>query len=90
MPWYIDELSVFLDFDGTVTTADVGRHLLTRAAKPEWRELSEAYRRGEIGSRECITDEWALVSGDEAELRAIAAEVPVDPGFVLRNLTAAT
>ncbi len=74
--------SVFLDFDGTISTADVGMHLLDRAGSPEWWELHERFERGEIGSRECISKQWALVSGDEATLRAIAAEVPLDPGFV--------
>ena len=72
-----------LDFDGTITTADVGMHLLERTAPhDEWWELHEQYERGEIGSRECIFDQWALVEGSEAELRRVAAEVEVDPGFV--------
>jgi 2-hydroxy-3-keto-5-methylthiopentenyl-1-phosphate phosphatase len=33
-----------------------------------------------IDSRECILDEWELVEGDEATLRAVAAEVTLDPG----------
>ena len=73
--------AVFLDFDGTVSTVDVGMHLLTRAGAPEWWELHEQYERGEIGSRECIFDQWAMVHGDERSLRAIAAEVPLDPDF---------
>jgi 2,3-diketo-5-methylthio-1-phosphopentane phosphatase len=73
--------SVFLDFDGTITTHDVGVHLLERAGAPEWRAISERYARGEIGSRESSIEEWALVSGDEATLRALAREVPLDPGF---------
>jgi 2,3-diketo-5-methylthio-1-phosphopentane phosphatase len=73
--------SVFLDFDGTISMRDVGMHLLDRAATPEWWELHEQYERGEIGSRECIYDQWGLVDGDEAALRAIAAEVALDPGF---------
>jgi len=72
--------SVFLDFDGTISTADVGMHVLGRAASREWWDLHDQYERGEIGSRECIVDQWALVDGDEAGLRAIAAEVPLDPG----------
>src|SRR3954449_6512793 len=72
--------AVFLDFDGTISTADVGMHVLTRAGAPEWLQLHDQYERGEIGSRECIFDQWALVEGDEASLRAIAAEVPLDPG----------
>jgi 2-hydroxy-3-keto-5-methylthiopentenyl-1-phosphate phosphatase len=72
--------SVFLDFDGTVTTVDVGVHLLTRAAPDDWRAIDERFRHGVIDSRECIIDEWELVEGDEATLRAIAAEVALDPG----------
>ncbi|MEX1009477.1 MAG: HAD-IB family phosphatase [Acidimicrobiia bacterium] len=77
----LSRTSVFLDFDGTISTRDVGMHLLERAGAPEWWELHEQYERGEIGSRECIHDQWGLVTGDEAALRAIAAEVALDPGF---------
>ena len=77
------DTAIFLDFDGTITTADVGMHLLERTAPhDDWWELHEQYERGEIGSRECIFDQWALVEGSEADLRRIAAEVEVDPGFV--------
>jgi 2,3-diketo-5-methylthio-1-phosphopentane phosphatase len=74
-------LRVFCDFDGTISTRDVGVHILERVGAPGWREIARQYVRGEIGSRECLVDEWELVTGDEAELRAIAAEVPLDPGF---------
>ena len=72
---------MFLDFDGTISTVDVGVHVLTRAASERWREIDEQFRRGEIDSRECILDEWELVEGDEATLRALAAEVALDPGL---------
>jgi 2-hydroxy-3-keto-5-methylthiopentenyl-1-phosphate phosphatase len=74
-------MSVFLDFDGTISTHDVGRHILARTAPPEWRNLHEQYERGEIGSRACIAGQWALVGGDEATVRAVAREVALDPGF---------
>ena len=73
--------SVFLDFDGTISTVDVGMHLLDRFATPAWWELHDAYERGEIGSRECITGQWALVEGDADTVRAAAAEVALDAGF---------
>ena len=73
---------MFLDFDGTISTVDVGMHLLDRFATPAWWALHDAYERGEIGSRECITGQWALVDGDEDAVRAAAAEVALDPGFV--------
>jgi 2-hydroxy-3-keto-5-methylthiopentenyl-1-phosphate phosphatase len=72
--------SVFLDFDGTISTRDVGVHVLSRAAPNEWRAIDERFRHGVIDSRECILDEWELVEGDEATLRALAAEVALDAG----------
>jgi len=86
--------SVFLDFDGTISVDDVGRHLLERFADPAWREVDRRYDTGEIGSRECLLDEWDLLLAgvaepapdaprlDEHALRAAAREVALDPGFV--------
>jgi 2-hydroxy-3-keto-5-methylthiopentenyl-1-phosphate phosphatase len=71
--------SVFLDFDGTITTVDADVHLLDRLAPPEWRELDEEFRRGEIGSRVCLLDTWELLTPDEAEMRSVYREVPIDP-----------
>jgi 2,3-diketo-5-methylthio-1-phosphopentane phosphatase len=73
--------TVFLDFDGTISVADVGQHLLGRLGAPEWCELHEQYERGEIGSRECLLDQWELIAADEATVRAVAAEVELDPTF---------
>jgi 2,3-diketo-5-methylthio-1-phosphopentane phosphatase len=87
----LSQASVFLDFDGTISVRDVGLHVLERVAADGWWELHEQYERGEIGSRECNFDQWALVDADEEEVRRVAAEVPLDPGFepLLRGLRAA-
>jgi 2,3-diketo-5-methylthio-1-phosphopentane phosphatase len=74
-------LSVFLDFDGTITTADTGVHVLERFADPRWREVDAEYARGEIPSRACLLDEWDLLPHDRDLLVGAAAEVPLDPGF---------
>lgn len=75
--------SVFLDFDGTISEADTGVHLMERLAPPEWEVIGDAYRRGEIESRECLLDEWDLLPADaradEAQMRSIVREVPIDP-----------
>lgn len=75
--------AVFLDFDGTITTSDVGQHLLARRADPAWLELHDAYGRGEIASRELLLEQWALIDDplDEVGLRAVAREVAIDPGL---------
>jgi 2-hydroxy-3-keto-5-methylthiopentenyl-1-phosphate phosphatase len=72
--------SVFLDFDGTLTVADTGVHLLERlAADRPWAELDDLYASGAIGSRECLEREWELLPHDEELLREAARQVPLDP-----------
>jgi HAD superfamily phosphoserine phosphatase-like hydrolase len=73
--------SVFLDFDGTISTTDVGVHLLERLAPPSWHEVEAEYDAGVIGSRVCLLDEWDLLPADPELLGAVAAEVPLDPGL---------
>ena len=77
----LSRAAVFLDYDGTISTRDTGIVLLERFAPPEWRAIDDEYVRGEIGSRVCLLDEWDLLPRDEAQLRAAAIEVPLDPGL---------
>jgi 2,3-diketo-5-methylthio-1-phosphopentane phosphatase len=72
---------VFFDFDGTLTPVDVGVHLLRRLAPAEWEASEQRYVRGEIGSRECLVEQWGLLPRDHELLRRAAAEVPLDPAF---------
>src|SRR4051812_17596784 len=46
--------TVLCDFDGTISLRDVTDSLLERFGRPGWRELEQAWERGEIGSRECM------------------------------------
>ena len=78
-PLDLSVTSVFLDFDGTISQADVGVHLLERLGRPGWREIDAEYDAGEIGSRVCLLDEWDLLPRDADLLRRVAAEVPLDP-----------
>jgi 2-hydroxy-3-keto-5-methylthiopentenyl-1-phosphate phosphatase len=88
-PLDLSRASVFLDYDGTISTSDTGVVLLERFAPPAWRAISDEYTRGEIGSRVCLLDEWDLLPKDEVALRAAATEVPLDPGVddLVRGLT---
>jgi 2-hydroxy-3-keto-5-methylthiopentenyl-1-phosphate phosphatase len=70
--------AVFLDFDGTISTADVGIHLLERLGAPEWHAVEADYEAGEIGSRVCLLDEWELLPRDRERLLEVAAEIPLD------------
>jgi 2,3-diketo-5-methylthio-1-phosphopentane phosphatase len=77
----LSRTAVFLDYDGTISTRDTGVALLERFAPPTWREIDDEYVRGEIGSRVCLLDEWDLLPKDEEQLRAAAADIPLDAGL---------
>ena len=77
----LSAVSVFLDFDGTITTADTGVHLLERLTTEDWRAVDDEYASGAIGSREALSRQWAMLPSDEGGLRAVAREVPLDPGL---------
>ena len=80
-PVDLSEAAVFLDFDGTISTADTCVHLLERLAPPEWKLVEAQYLAGELGSRECLRAEWAMLRGNETERRAVASEVTLDVGL---------
>ncbi|MDE2414166.1 MAG: MtnX-like HAD-IB family phosphatase [Comamonadaceae bacterium] len=69
------------DFDGTISLLDVTDTLLTRFGQPGWQELEDAWERGEIGSRECMRGQVALLDMSEAELQAHLDGIAIDPGF---------
>jgi 2-hydroxy-3-keto-5-methylthiopentenyl-1-phosphate phosphatase len=73
--------SVFLDFDGTVTTYDTGLHLMERLAPEIWRVIEERYLSGEIGSRRCMLEQFRLLPRDRRLIESVAAQVPLDPGL---------
>lgn len=75
-PWTIQ-----CDFDGTISVEDVTDSLLQRFGKPGWIELEDAWERGEIGSRECMKGQVALLDMSLSELQAHLATIQVDPHF---------
>lgn len=70
------------DFDGTISTVDVTDSLLQQFGQPGWEALEQAWERGEIGSRECMKGQVALLDMDLAELHAHLGQIDVDPHFV--------
>ncbi|MDR0225823.1 MAG: MtnX-like HAD-IB family phosphatase [Burkholderiaceae bacterium] len=85
IPLYLDTSApgwmVQSDFDGTISVLDVTDTLLNRFGKPGWQALEDAWERGEIGSRECMKGQVALLDMDEAELREHLDTIAIDPGF---------
>jgi hypothetical protein len=74
--------SVLVDFDGTACLHDVAEHLLLRYGDPSWPWWDEAWARGEVGARQGITAQAAMLDAPTDELVAYSLEhCPLDPTF---------
>ncbi len=73
---------LFLDFDGTVTTADVGDQFFLRFGNGCFASLNERYRAGGISAREYYERSVAAAGAcDPAAVTRFIAEQHVDPGI---------
>ena len=78
----LPERSVLVDFDGTITTVDVTEQLLTTYGDPTWPEYDDAVDRGEMGLRQALTAQNAMLRADRDTLTAHALDVAeVDSTF---------
>ncbi|MBN8728770.1 MAG: MtnX-like HAD-IB family phosphatase [Xanthomonadales bacterium] len=73
--------TILCDFDGTISVRDTTDALLERFGRPGWEAVERAWREGEIGSRECMARQVALVEASPSELDAWLDEVAIDPAF---------
>jgi 2-hydroxy-3-keto-5-methylthiopentenyl-1-phosphate phosphatase len=73
---------VFLDFDGTITRRDATDAILEVFADPEWLTIEEEWKRGRIGSRECLTAQMGLVRASKEDVNVLLDSIEVDAGFV--------
>lgn len=71
-----------MDFDGTACLHDVAEHMLQEFGAPDWADYDDAVDRGEIGLRDAITAQNAMLDADRDTLLAFAHEhCPMDPTF---------
>ena len=75
------KFKIFCDFDGTVAVKDVGNELFRAFATNAWEEAVEAWKKGEITSKECLERECAVTTVTREQLIAFCAENPIDPTF---------
>lgn len=75
-PWVVQ-----CDFDGTISLEDVTDTLLQRFGRPGWQALEDAWVRGEIGSRECMKGQVALLDMSASELHAHLDGMAIDLHF---------
>jgi 2-hydroxy-3-keto-5-methylthiopentenyl-1-phosphate phosphatase len=74
--------SVVVDFDGTICEQDVSEELLQAFAPASWWDIDLEFRRGDIGSRDCLIRQAALLSGTRDELLRFAVDrYPIEPSF---------
>ena len=75
------DLTIFCDFDGTISSLDVSDVLLEKLADPKWLEIEAAWLRGEIGSGECMRKQFRLIRGGWKACEKVAQAVQIDPTF---------
>jgi 2-hydroxy-3-keto-5-methylthiopentenyl-1-phosphate phosphatase len=74
--------AVLVDFDGTACSVDVSARLLIEFGDPTWREYDAAVDRGDIGLREAIQAQSAMIDAQAEVLKEFAiANCPLDPTF---------
>src|SRR5258708_9767213 len=73
--------TVFLDFDGTISRADVVDAILEKFAGPAWLRVEEEWRAGRIGSPEGLPPPKALVRATPPAVQRPAARTVLLHGF---------
>ncbi len=74
--------AVLTDFDGTITKTDVAEAILAEFAPPEWWEIEELHRARQIGTREALARQVALLRVSQADLlRFVDETIELDDTF---------
>ncbi|MBN1664156.1 MAG: MtnX-like HAD-IB family phosphatase [Deltaproteobacteria bacterium] len=73
---------VISDFDGTVSTVDIGNRVFNRFTGDRWNDIDRRYVLGTVGSKEAYLAGAPFFSGDRAEVLAYCLETgKIDPSF---------
>ena len=73
--------NIFCDFDGTIAQVDVTDTLLERFANASWQAIEQVWKAGIIGSRECLTQQIALLDLSRSQLNQHLDTIAIDPDF---------
>ncbi|MGG4605938.1 MtnX-like HAD-IB family phosphatase [Paenalcaligenes sp. Me131] len=69
------------DFDGTISLRDTTDSLLNSYGLPGWEALEDAWEQGEIGSKECMQKQVALLDMSPEQLDASLQQIGMDAAF---------
>ena len=76
-----DAVQVWIDFDGTITRKDVLDELIaTFAVDEHWKAVEAQWQAGEIGSFDCLRQEFDVLRVDPEQLADFLQTIPIDPG----------
>lgn len=81
MPSEESAWTVVCDFDGTISSVDVTDSLLEQYGEPVWLDIEAEWRRGEIGSWECLSRQLAVLRASPSQIDAVADSVAIDQDF---------
>lgn len=72
---------IFIDFDGTISVEDTGISVINALELDEAWEIEHQWRRGEIGSMECLARQWEMVQLPPAAIYRMIDSFALDRGF---------
>jgi 2-hydroxy-3-keto-5-methylthiopentenyl-1-phosphate phosphatase len=79
---FLSNCSVFFDFDNTITPFDVFDNIVeTFAVNKKWMEYESAWKKGRIGSKDCLSGQLESVRVNKKVLTKHLAKIKVDPHF---------
>ncbi|MCX8045166.1 MAG: MtnX-like HAD-IB family phosphatase [Desulfobacterota bacterium] len=88
----LSDCMVFFDFDNTLTPFDVLDGVIEKfSINHDWIAYEEAWRKGKIGSRQCLEGQLRSVRVTKKELTSYLSDIEVDPSLhrllaLLRNI----
>lgn len=71
----------FCDFDGTVSRRDVGYHMFRHFSGGRTEPLVQAWKAGELSTRNCLRQEAALCRAKPGEIYAFLDKIELNRGF---------
>jgi 2,3-diketo-5-methylthio-1-phosphopentane phosphatase len=84
----VTQWTILCDFDGTISVEDITDSLLERFGRPGWQAIEQAWRRGDIGSHDCMAQQVALLEVTSEELDAHLDGMSIDRAFAAFALAA--
>ncbi len=73
---------ILCDFDGTISTQDIGYVLVNQFSSGDWEAIDRDFREGKIGSKEAYLRIGEILKGDEPNiLRFVQEHSSIDPFF---------